>query len=68
MATITQGKAIELVRAVVIREGSQTEAAKALDISVSYLSEILRGTRKVSDNVARKLGYKRVVVYEKDGE
>lgn len=63
MANISQDKALEMIRRIVTDEGSQTEAAKRLDISVAYLRDILSGNRPVSDRVARKLGYRRAVVY-----
>lgn len=64
MANITHEKAIELIRQKVQEAGSQAGAAKFLDISPAYLSDILNGNRKVSDEVARKLGYRRVVAFE----
>lgn len=65
--TITHKDALELVRAVVKQNGSNVGAAKHLDISPAYLGEILKGTRAISDNVAKKLGYRRVIAYEKLG-
>ena len=65
MATISHENAMDKIRAIVREAGSQVEAAKRLDISPMYLSDILAGKRGISDNVAAKLGYKRVVVFEK---
>ena len=64
MATITQEKALNIIREMVASEGTQVAVAKKLDISPAYLTDILMGIRPISDNVARKLGYKRVTVYE----
>jgi predicted DNA-binding protein (UPF0251 family) len=61
---ITHEEAIALIRRLVETEGSNTKAAAKLDISSGYLSEILSSNRPISDAVARKLGYERVVVYK----
>lgn len=65
---ISHEDALNLIRAIVKSKGSQFAAAKHLDISPMYLSDILRGKSDISDNVARKLGYRRVMVFEKDKE
>lgn len=65
---ITHEKAIELIRAIVKDKGSQFAAAKFLDISPSYIGDILANKAAISDNVARKLGYRRVLAYEKIAE
>lgn len=65
---ITQEEAIKLIRQLIETEGSQTKAAAKLDISSGYLSEILNSERPISDGVARKLGYERVVVYKPIGK
>lgn len=62
---ITQADAIDIIRNIVKEEGSQTGAAKRLGIAVSYLSDILNGNRNVSEKIAKKLGYKKVIVYKK---
>jgi plasmid maintenance system antidote protein VapI len=67
MNTIKHDEAIELIRGMVKKNGSQFAAAKALDISPAYLGDILAGKRSISDNIARKLGYRRVVVFVKEG-
>lgn len=61
---ISQEKAIELIEKIVAEGGSQVKAAKRLDISPAYLGDILKGNRPISESVAQKLGYKRVVSYE----
>lgn len=68
MANITQEKALELIRDLIRKEGSATKAAAALDISAGYLSEILNNNRPISEAVAKKLGYKRVVMFQKEEE
>lgn len=44
--------------------GSQAQAARLLKISRAHVSDMLRGRRDISENIARKLGYRRVVMYE----
>lgn len=65
---ISYSKAIERIREIVKEEGSQYAAAKRLDVSPQHLGEILRGTRSISDSVAKKIGYKRVVMFEREKE
>jgi plasmid maintenance system antidote protein VapI len=67
MKTIQHEEAVRLLRELVKKNGSQTAAARNLDISQAYLADILAGKRLVSDNVARKLGYKRVIIFVKEG-
>lgn len=62
--TITHEEAIELLRRLIEAEGSQTKAAAKLDISSGYLSEILTSNRPISDGVAKKLGFEKVVLYK----
>jgi predicted transcriptional regulator len=63
MALITHDKALELIKRMVRDEGSQIAVAKKLDITPSFLSDILRGRRTIPDSVAQKLGYRRVVMF-----
>lgn len=66
MKTISREEAIKIISAMVRAKGSQVKAAKELDISPAYLGDIIGGRRMISDSVARKLGYKRVVLYVKE--
>ena len=66
MKTIQSEEAIKALREMVKKSGSQTAVARELDISQAYLADILAGKRDVSKNVARKLGYKRVIVFVKE--
>lgn len=65
MSTITHEKAIELIRHIIREHGSQSAVAKSLNISPAYLSDILNGKRAISEEVAKRLGYRRVVFFEK---
>lgn len=60
---ITHEEALKRIRDLVKRSGSQVAAAKELNISPAFLGDILRGARPISDNVAQKLGYRRVVQF-----
>lgn len=62
---ITPDDAIELIEDLITELGTRSKAADALGISPQYLSDIMSGARAISDNVARKLGYSKVVYYEK---
>lgn len=42
---------------------SQTQVAGKLGISVQYLGDMLHGRRRVSNSLARKLGWERKVVF-----
>jgi len=64
---ITHENAVELIRKIVKEKGSQVAAAKHLNISPAYLGDILKGARPVSGQVARKLGFQRVISYQKMG-
>lgn len=44
--------------------GLAKTAAKALGISQQYLSDLVNGNREISAEVARGLGYRKVVVYQ----
>jgi plasmid maintenance system antidote protein VapI len=55
---------LEKIKAMVIELGNKKAVAKKLDISQSYLSDILAGKRNISDNIARKLGFKRSWIAE----
>ena len=47
-------------------EGRMTAAAGELGYTVSYLSDVLRGRRNVSAELAGKLGFNRVVVFTRE--
>jgi len=55
----------DVLRAFVNRFPTQRKAAKALNISEPYLSDMLKGNRQVSENILNHLGLRRAVVQEK---
>jgi len=50
--------------AFVKRYPRQLDAARALEISPAYLSDLVNGRRDITDGILAKLGLKRVVVKE----
>lgn len=63
--TISAQQARTMITDLVAQKGSQRQVALDLQISESYLSDILDGARPISDAVAKKLGYNKVVVYQR---
>lgn len=45
--------------------GSQKEFAKRHGYSLSYINDVLRNRRSVSENLAHVLGYQRIVSFRK---
>jgi plasmid maintenance system antidote protein VapI len=54
-----------ILKKMVKEMGTQKKVAEYLGISQVYLSDILSDRRSISDQVAQKLGYHRIVKYEK---
>lgn len=54
-----------VLRRFVAQYPTQKAAAAALGISQPYLSDILRGNRKLSDQMLEKLGLRRTVVADR---
>jgi plasmid maintenance system antidote protein VapI len=64
---ITQEEILDIIKDMAKKWDTQRELAEQLGISNAYMSDILAGVRPVSDAVARRLGYKRIVKYKRDG-
>ena len=64
---ITQEEILEIIRDMAKKWDTQKELAEHLGISNAYMSDILAGIRPVSDGVARRLGYRRIVKYTREG-
>ena len=56
------------IEAMVSKNNSQTLVAQELGISNSYLHDILVGRREISQQVAAKLGRRRVILFPKIGD
>jgi plasmid maintenance system antidote protein VapI len=63
---ITHEEILEIIRMMVSKWGSQKAVADHLEISNAYMSDILNENRDVSDSVAKRLGYSRVIKFRKD--
>ena len=60
---VSQSELLEQITRLVERWGSQNNVAARLDITPQYLSDIRSGRREISEKVARKLGYERVIQF-----
>jgi plasmid maintenance system antidote protein VapI len=58
--TYTENDIVELIRAEVAAS-SLTETAARLGVSISYVSDLVRGTRNVSERIAEELGFEREI-------
>ncbi len=67
MQQIDQEEARALLRAYVQSQGSIRKAIKGLnlDVSVTFMADVLNGKSPVSDKIARAIGYTRRIVYER---
>ena len=65
METITYDEMVKVLIQKRIDAGSPAIAADELEISRQYFNDMIRGRRDISDNVARKLGYRRVMFFVK---
>jgi hypothetical protein len=61
---LTSAQLREQLEKAVEAAGTQTAWAKRHGISVAYVNDLLRERKEFSDAVARKLGYRRVLMYE----
>lgn len=62
---LTPEKFFVKLKQAVDREGGQAEFARAIGVTRPYINAVLQGISKPSDRVARALGYRRVVRFEK---
>jgi plasmid maintenance system antidote protein VapI len=64
---VTQDELKGTIEQMVKQWGSQRKVADHLGISAAFLSDIINGNRPISNKVAQKLGYSKVVKYRRDG-
>ena len=64
---ITQDELKDIIEKMVTQWGSQRKVSDHLGISAAFLSDIINGNRPISNKVAQKLGYSKVVKYRRDG-
>jgi plasmid maintenance system antidote protein VapI len=65
---ITEEELLKILAQMVDKWGSQRAVADQLKISAAFMSDILAGNRPVSDTVARRLGYAKVIKFRKEKE
>ena len=63
---ITEEEILRILNQMVDKWGSQRAVADHLQISNAFMSDILNGNRSVSDTVARRLGYTKVIKFRKE--
>lgn len=49
-----------------LEKRTQADVAKEFGFTQAYIGDVLHGRRKVSRNLAARLGYRQMVVYAKD--
>ena len=49
-----------------LKSKNQKDLAARLDIHPSYLCDVLKGRREISERLARAMGYRRAVMFEKE--
>jgi plasmid maintenance system antidote protein VapI len=63
---ITEEEILKIIMQMVDKWGSQRAVADQLEISAAYLNDILRGNRDVSNKVAKRLGYTKIIRFRKE--
>lgn len=58
---------VDALRRLVRELGSQKAVAKKLGFTPSFINDVLQGRREMTEALASKLGYKRVVSYVPKG-
>lgn len=64
---ISKDPVMEELESRIAEAGSQKACAEVLEISPSYLNDILKGKRALTPNILSKLGYVRVSVHVPTG-
>jgi hypothetical protein len=62
---LTPTEPIKKIQTLVSENGTQKAVAEMLNISPAYLNDILLGRKAISDRMARRLGYRRIISFEK---
>jgi predicted transcriptional regulator len=61
---VTTRQIVQLLRNAV-KMRSQREVADDLGLSPAFVCDVLKGRREVTERLARKMGYRKVVEFEK---
>lgn len=62
----TEVDPLETLQDLVKKMGNQQAVARSLNITPQYFSDILRGQRDLSPQIAKKIGLKRIWVKDSD--
>jgi transcriptional regulator with XRE-family HTH domain len=68
MKQLTQEEFLGLIRDDVETEGSQKALAAKLDVSETYLSDVLRGRRSAGNKILTRYNLRAVTSYAPDGK
>ena len=68
LLVLNDDNVVDLLKAAVEREGSQTAFAKRYDVNRSELNSVLNGRRHISASLAKALGLRRVYVVEQEAK
>lgn len=60
----TRGVIVDVLKRRIAVNGSQASAARALKVSRSHVSHILAGRKEIGPELAKRLGFRRIVSYE----
>lgn len=64
--TLTERQLKDVLKAKA-KQTSQRKVAAELRVSPAFMCDVLKGRRVVTERLARKLGYKRIVRFERVG-
>jgi transcriptional regulator with XRE-family HTH domain len=65
---MTEHDILDLITDMVQKAKSQRSVAQALEISDSYLNDVLQGKRSIGASLVRKMGYAKVMVFVAPGD
>lgn len=62
---MTPDEFLTYLRSLVAKHGNQTELAKSIGVTPQYISAIFRHKQEPSPGFLRRLGFERVITYQK---
>lgn len=65
---MNESQVLELIKQRANEAGSQKALAETLGVSAPYLSDVINGRREPSENLLSRLGIRRIVEFEIEGE
>jgi hypothetical protein len=60
----TEDQIVDQLRVLTNRKRGLTDTAQELGFTIQFISDVVYGRRGVSENLARKMGYRRIVEFE----